>query len=256
MLTNQKYALITSATNGIGFELAKLFARRNYNLVIVASSQEELDNTAVMLELFGVDIIKIVKDLSKVDEVFLLCEEIRTNGISIDVLVNDAGQGVYSEFEETGIEQELDIINLNICATVILTKHFVKDMLTRGEGKILNLASVTDTLHYPWQAVCRASESFMLSYTTLVREELKHTGITLTTLMLDIAGTGFFNRAGMNKNKAVQNKEAVVNLADVALDTYNALMAGDDSVYTWLQKQNTGKHEQHAALQRSCLQAS
>ena len=230
MKTSQKYALITGATSGIGFELAKLFAHNNYSLVIVAHSKEELDNTAVMLELFGIDTIKIVKDLSKMDEVFSLCEKITTNGILIDVLVNDAGHGVYSEFENTGIEKDLDIINLNICATVILTKHFVKEMINRGEGKILNLGSFAGKLPDQWQPVYEASKAFVLSYTTLIREELKNTGITLTTLIPGVTNTGFFNKAGTGESKTIQNKETVVNLANAAWDGYKALMAGKEQV--------------------------
>jgi short-subunit dehydrogenase len=231
METNQKYALITGATSGIGFELAKLFAHNNYNLVIVARSQEELDMTAIELEiLFGADVIKIAKDLFKPEDAFALCEEIRANGISIDVLVNDTGYCVYSEFDGAGIERELDIINLNICATVILTKHFVKEMLTRGKGKILNLGSVAGNLPDAWQAVSRASEAFMLSYTTLVRKELKDTGVTLTTLTPGVKSANSFNKGSMNESKAVRNKETVVNLANVAWDGFKALMAGKEQV--------------------------
>jgi len=231
METKQKYALITGATSGIGFELAKLLAHNNYSLVIVARSQEELDMTAIKLELlFGTDVIKIARDLFKMDEVFSLCKEIKNEGIIIDVLVNDAGQGLYGEFKDTDIERELNIIHLNICASVILTKYFVKDMLTRGKGKILNVGSVTDKLPAPWQSVYHATKAFVLSFTTAVREELKGTGVTLTTLMPGTTDTGFFTKAGMNGSKNMQYKETMAKPADVAMDGYKALMAGEDQV--------------------------
>ena len=230
METCQKYALITGATSGIGFELAKLFAHHNYDLVIVARSQEELDMTAIKLEVFGRDVIKIAKDLFKRDEVFSLCDEIKKDGIEIDVLVNDAGQGVCGEFKDTDIERELNIVNLNICATFILTKHFVKDLIARGKGKILNLGSLAGKISGPQQSVYRATKAFVQSFTTDIREELKGTGVTLTSLIPGITDTGFFRKAGMSESEAVQNKEAMAKPADVAMDGFNALMAGEDEV--------------------------
>ncbi|GAA4324039.1 SDR family oxidoreductase [Mucilaginibacter gynuensis] len=224
----QKTALITGATNGIGYELAKLFAADKYDLIIVARTQAELDNKAQEFKLnYGVNIQTIAKDLSKMEEVKSLCEEITT---PIDVLVNDAGQGVYGLFTENELERELGIVHLNICATVILTKHFLKEMVSRGDGKILNLGSVAGKLPGPWQAVYHATKAFVLSFTTAVREEVKDSGVTLTALMPGVTDTDFFNKAGMNDSKVVQDKSAMADPADVAKEGYEALMAGKDRV--------------------------
>ena len=220
-MENQKTALITGGTSGIGKELAKLFAMDNYNLIIVARDQGELDATAQEL---GEQVETIAKDLSNMDEAFALCQEIGDR--QIDVLVNDAGQGIYGLFKDNDLERELDVIHLNICATVILTKHFVQQMVTRGEGKILNLGSVAGKLPGPWQAVYHATKAFVLSFTTAVREEVEGTGVTLTALMPGVTDTDFFNKAGMNDSKVVQDKEAMADPADVAKDGYEALMAG------------------------------
>src|ERR1700709_1088473 len=123
MENKQKTALITGGTSGIGKELAKLFAQDKYNLVIVARDQQELDSAADELRQFGVEVKTIAKDLSKMEDAKALCNEIDSQ---VDVLVNDAGQGVYGLFQDNELERELDIIHLNICATVILTKHFLK----------------------------------------------------------------------------------------------------------------------------------
>src|ERR1700712_107013 len=227
MENNQKTALITGGTSGIGKELATLFAQDQYNLIIVARNQQELDTTANELRQFGVRIKTIAKDLSKMEEAKALCNEIDT---PVDVLVNDAGQGVYGLFQDNELERELDIIHLNICATVILTKHFVKQMVARGEGKILNLGSVAGKLPGPWQAVYHATKAFVLSFTTAVREEVKDCGVTLTALLPGVTDTDFFNKAGMNDSKAVQDKEAMAPPAEVAKDGYEALMAGEDRV--------------------------
>jgi short-subunit dehydrogenase len=227
MENQQKNALITGATSGIGKELAKLFAKDKYNLIIVARNQQELGTTSAELRSFGVQVTTIAKDLSNMDEAKALCDEVTEQ---IDVLVNDAGQGVYGLFTDNELERELGIIHLNICATVILTKHFVKQMVSRGEGKILNLGSVAGKLPGPWQAVYHATKAFVLSFTTAVREEVKDSGVTLTALMPGVTDTDFFNKAGMNNSKAVQDKESMSQPADVAKDGYEALMAGEDRV--------------------------
>lgn len=227
MENQQKTALITGGTSGIGKELAKLFAKDQYNLIIVARDQQELDSTASELKQFGVAVKTISKDLSNMDEAKALCDEISEQ---IDVLVNDAGQGVYGLFKDNELERELDIIHLNICATVILTKHFVQQMAARGEGKILNLGSVAGKLPGPWQAVYHATKAFVLSFTTAIREELKDSGITFTALMPGATATDFFNKAGMQDSKVVQDKDALADPATVAKDGYEALMAGDDRV--------------------------
>jgi len=227
MENQQKTALITGGTSGIGKELAKLFAKDHYNLIIVARDQAELDSTAGELSASGIKVETIAKDLSDMEQAKALCGEINT---PIDVLVNDAGQGVYGLFTENELERELGIVHLNICATVILTKHFLKEMVARGDGKILNLGSVAGKLPGPWQAVYHATKAFVLSFTTAVREEVKDSGVTLTALMPGVTNTDFFNKAGMNDSKAAQDKEAMADPADVAKEGYEALMAGKDRV--------------------------
>jgi len=228
MENQQKTALITGGTSGIGKELAKLFALDKYNLIIVARDQAQLNNVAAELGSTAIKVETISKDLSDINEVFALCEELGDR--QIDVLVNDAGQGVYGLFKDNDIVSELNIIQLNISATVILTKHFVKQMVARGEGKILNLGSVAGKLPGPWQAVYHATKAFVLSFTTAIREELKDSGITLTALLPGATDTDFFNKAGMEDSKVVQDKEALADAETVAKDGYDALMAGKDRV--------------------------
>lgn len=227
MENNQRTALITGGTSGIGKELAELFAQDKYNLIIVARNQQELENTESELGQYGIKVRTIMKDLSKMDEAKALCNEVNER---IDILVNDAGQGVYGLFQDNDLERELDIVHLNICATVILTKHFIKEMVGRGEGRILNLGSVAGKLPGPWQAVYHATKAFVLSFTTAVREEVKNSGVTLTALMPGVTDTDFFNKAGMNESKVLQDPDAKADPAEVAKDGYEALMAGEDRV--------------------------
>lgn len=225
-----KTVLITGGSSGIGKELARLFAVDGYNLILVARDERALENTAAELMQHNVHVHTISKDLSKMEEAKALCDEVNARGWQVDVLVNDAGQGVYGLFKENDLERELDIVHLNICATVILTKHFVREMAARGEGKILNLGSVAGKLPGPWQAVYHATKAFVLSFTTAVREEMKDSGITFTALMPGVTDTDFFNKAGMNDSQVVQDKEAMADPADVAKDGYEALMAGEDRI--------------------------
>ena len=162
MVTSQKYALITGATSGIGFELAKLFAKDQYNLVIVGRNEAELSAAAKQLQTDSIDVITIVRDLFNRDEAFSLYDEVKRRDIEIEVLVNNAGQGVYGEFKDTDINRELNIIDLNIAALTILTKSFLQDMMLRNSGKILNLASIASKVPGTWQDVYHGTKAYVL----------------------------------------------------------------------------------------------
>jgi len=229
MSAEGKYALVTGATSGIGKEIAKLLAKDNYNLVIVARNEGELSSTAEELKQSGnVEVQTIAKDLFKREAAFELYDEVKAKGITIDVLVNDAGQGLYGHFVDTDINRELDIIQLNIGATVILTKLFLKDMVSRSSGKILNLASVAAKIPGPWQSVYHGTKAFVHSFNEAVRTELKDTGVTLTSLLPGPVATDFFNKADMQDSKMMEGDFS--DPADVAKDGYEALMAGQDMI--------------------------
>jgi short-subunit dehydrogenase len=230
MNNNNACALITGATNGIGYELAKLFAQSNYDLIIVARSEGELNTTSTELEQqYNIKVTTIAKDLFKPDAAFELCDEIKENNIKVDVLVNDAGQGYYGKFAETDIYRELDIINLNIASLVILTKHFLKEMVVRGDGKILNLSSIASKLPGPYQSVYHGTKAFVQSFTEAIRAEVRDTGVTITALLPGATDTDFFNKAEMQESKLVQEHK-LDDPAKVAKDGFDALMSGDDKV--------------------------
>ena len=234
MLNNNRYALITGATSGIGYELAKLFAKDGYNLVIVSRDQQELENKSSEFRQYGIDVIAMQKDLFKTKNAFELYEEVKNRGIGIEVLVNNAGQGVFGEFKDTDINRELAIINLNIASLVILTKCFLKDMIARNKGKILNLASIASKTPGPWQAVYHGTKAFVLSFTEAIREETKNYDIVVTALMPGVTDTDFFNKADMTESRAVQDKEAMSDPAEVAKDGFDALMANKDKIVSGL----------------------
>jgi short-subunit dehydrogenase len=230
-MKQNKTVLITGATSGIGLELAKLFAKDNYNIIIVARDKQELNDTFSKLSgLTSGKIIPIAKDLFQTDAAFELYSEVKQQGINVDVLVNNAGQGQYGEFTETDIKRQLDIIQLNISSLVALTYQYLKDFVAKGEGKILNLSSIASKTPGPWQSVYHGTKAFIQSFTEAIRSEVKEKGITITALLPGVTDTDFFNKADMNKSKIVQDKDKMSDPADVAKDGYDALMKGKDMV--------------------------
>ena len=238
--SKNQYALITGATSGIGYELAKLFAKDGYNLVIVARTQQDLDSVARELSSTnGVEVTTISKDLSQPQSPFEVCDEVKAKGITVNVLVNDAGQGQYGLFVETDIQRELEIVQLNIAATLVLTKFFLKEMVARNEGKILQLSSIGGKLTGPLQSVYHATKAFILSHTEALVEELKETDVTITALLPGPTDTDFFNKAEMENTKMVQ--EGIMSDASkVAKDGYEALMSGKDKIISGLKNKAQG----------------
>lgn len=226
MKTNQQTVLVTGASSGIGLEIAKLFAQENYNMVIVARDKEKLRDTAFqLLELGAHNVLSISEDLSTHEGAQKVYDTIYEHGHQVDILVNDAGVGVHGKFAEIPFEKDQEIIHLNILSLVHLTKLFLKDMLRRDNGKILQLASVASYQPTPLLAVYAASKAFVLSFTDAVINELKDTGVTMTALIPSATDTDFFNRAGAENTKAAQNDPE--DPAVVAKLGFDALMNGE-----------------------------
>ncbi len=234
MESSKKYALITGGSMGIGYELARLFAKDGYNLILVARNEGELQTAAKNLKAENaIDVITISKDLFEKEAAFELYDEIKSKGIQVDVLVNDAGQGQYGEFIDTDINREIDIIQLNIISVIVLTKHYLKEMVARGSGKILNLASIAGKTPGPLQSVYHGTKAFVHSFTEAIRNEVKGKGVTITSLLPGATDTDFFNKADMLDAKIVREGK-LANAEDVAKDGYKALMNDDDMVISGL----------------------
>jgi short-subunit dehydrogenase len=230
MNTTSQTALITGASSGIGYELAKLFAKDHYNLVLVARSQERLMQISQELKELGSGNVTVIsKDLSLPNGAAEVYKETKDKGITVNILVNDAGAGEYGSFLETDLNKELSIIQLNISSLVILTKLFMADMLALKEGKILQLASIASYQPTPKLAVYAATKAFILSFSDAIGLDLKDSGITVTALIPDATATDFFRKAGMEHTKAAtdhpENPEVVAKIG------YKALMNGDPHAY-------------------------
>jgi short-subunit dehydrogenase len=219
-----KTALITGGTSGIGLELAKLFAEDGYSLVIVARNEQALTETAGLLRSLGAKrVVTIPCDLSKAGSAQYVYDEVQRLDILVNVLVNDAGAGEYGPFSETSLQEELAIIQLNIASLVHMTKLYLKEMLERNEGKILQLASIASYQPTPYLAVYAATKAFVLSFTDAVINEIRESDVTMTALIPGPTDTEFFQRAHAENTRAAQHPKdpAVVAKAD-----YDALMRG------------------------------
>jgi uncharacterized protein len=229
-----KTALVTGASSGIGYELARRFAADGCNLVLVSRSEEELNEIARSFERqYGIRVEVLAKDLFETNAAQELYAEVQARGIEVHYLVNNAGQGVYGKFAETDLEKELAIIQLNICSLITLTKLFLGDMLTRNQGRILQLASVVSKTPAPWSAVYGGTKAFVYNFTQAVIQELEGTGVTMTALRPGATDTDFFRKEGANDMRVVQ--EGDLSAPDVvARDGYEAMLQGAPSVVSGL----------------------
>jgi uncharacterized protein len=224
----RQLAVVTGASSGIGFELAKVFAEEGYDL-IVAAEDEELDAAARELNQVGCGVEAVRVDLSRPEGVEALYERIVANGRPTDALCLNAGIGMGGDFaRETDLTQELRLIDLNVRSTVHLAKLALADMTARDAGRVLFTSSVASTMPGAYQAVYNASKSFVQSFAEAIRNELKDTGVTITALMPGPTDTEFFERAEMEDTKVGAGDKD--DPAEVAREGFEALMAGKEKV--------------------------
>ncbi|KAB7733084.1 SDR family NAD(P)-dependent oxidoreductase [Rudanella paleaurantiibacter] len=220
-----KTALITGASNGIGQELAKLFAKDGYNLVLIGRNDDKLQQLAEGFEQdYGVQTTVIAKDLSRENVAEEVYNEVTGRGLTINVLVNDAAVSTYGKFAtDTDWEREKALIHLNVLTLTHMTKLFLKDMVTRNEGKILQLASLVAITPFPLMAVYAATKAYVYNFTQSLNNELKDTNVTVTALLPNATDTNFFREAGAPQ---LNVEDQLDDPAVVAKDGYDALMSG------------------------------
>jgi short-subunit dehydrogenase len=220
-----KTALITGASGGIGYELALLFARDGFDCILVARSHEKLNALAARIEgEFRVKTLVLPKDLSKPSAVDEIYEEISAASMTVDVLVNNAGFPVFGLFTETDLDTELEMLQVNVVALTQLTKLFLRGMIERRYGRILNLASTAAFEPGPLMAVYYASKAYVLSFSEALANELRGTGVTVTTLCPGPTRTGFQKRGQLEDSRLVQGE--IADAPSVAAAGYRGLMAG------------------------------
>jgi uncharacterized protein len=229
MNTQQRpLAVVTGASSGIGFELAKVFAEEGFDLLVTAEDEEiqaahrELNQLTASVECTRLD-------LSREEEVVRLYERIEATARPVDVLCLNAGIGEGGDFaRETDLRKELRLVDLNVRSVVHLCKLVVRDMVARDEGRILITSSIASTVPGAFQAVYNASKSFDQSFALALRNELKDTGVSVTSLMPGPTETEFFERAGMEATPIGESEKD--DPAEVARQGFEALMARDERV--------------------------
>jgi short-subunit dehydrogenase len=217
-------ALITGGASGLGFELALLFAKDNYNLVLVDIDADKLQESKIEIEKqYTVSVITMAKDLSQINISQEIIEEL--GDIQIDALVNNAGFGVFGAFHEVDWNRQAQMLNLHVTTTTHLTKLVVEGMVERGHGKILNLSSLAAFQPGPLMSLYYATKGYILSFSEAIANELQGTGVTVTALCPGPTKTSFQEVVA---NDSSENK-ITFNMAsakDVAAYGYKAMMKG------------------------------
>ena len=200
----EKNALITGATAGIGYEFAELLASKGYALALVARDAARLAERAGSLEArHSTRVITLAKDLSDRASAPDIFRDLQRENFPVSVLINNAGFGVYGLFAETDLARELEMLQVNMASLVQLTKLFLKPMLDRREGRILNIASTASFQPGPRLSLYSASKAFVLSFSCALAVELKGAGVTVTALCPGGTRTEFQRRAGMDPSPAL-----------------------------------------------------
>lgn len=219
-------ALITGASNGIGLELAKVHASKGGDLVLVARNISKLGALKIELESqYKIKVYIIGKDLAQDNAAYEVYQETTAEKIQIDYLINNAGFGDFGMFVETDWIKELQMINLNITTLTHLTKLYLKDMVARRKGKIMNVASTAAFQSGPTMAVYYATKAFVLSFSEAIDNEVRDNGVTVTTLCPGATESGFQAAASMEESSLVKGKKLPTS-KEVANYGYKAMMSG------------------------------
>jgi short-subunit dehydrogenase len=223
-------AMVTGASSGIGYSLAKELASRGYDLV-VCSSRDRLDMAVEDLKQPGTLVMEIRSDLATQEGVTELWNRIKDLGRPVDIACLNAGVGVGGLFWENDLGEELNMIDLNCTGTVHLAKYLVRQMVPRKADKILFTASIAGEMVAPREAVYAATKAFVLSFSQSLRYELRDTGVTVTALQPGPTDTDFFHRAGMDNTQVGSEGKLESQPDDVARQGIEALLAGKAHVY-------------------------
>ena len=218
-------ALITGASSGIGAELARLAAADGCGLVLVSRRRERLEAMARELSVaHGISARVLTADLSRPNASRRIAGELENEGLRIDVLVNNAGLGLYGEFSKSDLDRQLEVLQVNAVALTELTRLLLPGMIERGRGRVLNVASTAAFQPGPYMAVYYATKAYVLSFSEAIAEELKGTGVTVTALCPGPVTTEFQEVAGVDA--ALFPKPLVMDAPEVARAGWEAARRG------------------------------
>jgi short-subunit dehydrogenase len=225
----RQLAVVTGASSGIGLELARQFVDHHFDVIVAAEDAEIAVAAAVLRAESAGTVTPVQVDLREPEGVDDLYAAIKADGRPLAAIALNAGHGQGGAFVDIDLEDELSIIDLNIVSTVRLAKLVLRDMVADDAGRVLVTSSIASTMPGSFQAVYNASKSFLQSFTEALQNELKDTGVTLTSLMPGPTETDFFERADMADDTKVGTSKKD-DPAQVARQGFDALMAGKDRV--------------------------
>jgi len=235
-MASSSVALLTGASSGIGYELAKVFAQAGIHLVLVARRAALLHQVKAELEQrYGIQVTPLVADLSEPGQAAAIYAQCQAQGLVLDYLVNNAGYGTYGPVaQETAATYE-NLLTLDVLALTTLTTLVVRDMVARGRGRILNVGSTSAFQPVPQMAVYGAAKAYVLHFTEALHAELQGTGVTATVLSPGVTATGFVERAAMGQAALAQGR--LLDAAQVARAGYRAMQQGKLNVIpSWKDK--------------------
>lgn len=215
----RKWAIITGASSGIGRALAFEFAGGSFDLVLIGRSETALSEVAEECrQRHGVETEVIPADLSCADSVQKLIAALTSKPLAYQVLVNNAGFGIHGDFASADIDQNIQLLNVQLTATLRLTRALLPAMIARRSGRILNVASVYSFSPVPFQSVYGACKAFLLSFSSALRSELEGTGVTVTVFCPGTTRTEFRSRAriGQKREDSGMTAEAVARIGYLA----------------------------------------
>jgi short-subunit dehydrogenase len=218
-------ALVTGASSGIGLALSRVLAKNGHDVVLVARTASKLVDAANELQKSGVSAGVIASDLSRPNAAGDIVAELKRRNIEIEILVNNAGYGLAGPFVDNDLQRELDMIQVNIVALTQLTKLLMRPMVARKRGRILNVASTAAFQPGPLMAVYYATKAYVLSFSEAIADELRHSGVTVTTLCPGPTQTGFAEIANMTQSRLFTLMRPMSS-EDVAQAGYRGMMSG------------------------------
>jgi short-subunit dehydrogenase len=222
----RKVALVTGASSGIGVDIARRLALEGFDVVLAARRKSRLALVADRIEKEQrVQAHVVEADLSTLEGAKKLVRDVASLGVELDCLVNNAGFGVYGKMADADIERTLEMVQLNVLSLTYLTHHYVKEMVARKRGFILQTASIGAFQPSPYYAVYSATKAFVLSFSEALHHELQGTGVSITTSCPGLTATEFHDVAVHSKPDWM--KGVTMTADDVARISVQAMLRGE-----------------------------